>query len=357
MKTIEIIIKNVLLKILLFFNSVKKNNSPIFLKENSKVLFIRLNKIGDALVTTPFIKLVKENTNCHVAVLADKKNHFVFNDSKIYDEVLILKKGFLGFIEIINRINSKKYDVVVDLHDDISTTVSFLIALLKSKSKIGFEKDNKNIYTNTIKRPNAVSNHVVNRVMEFSKLFNVNYDIENINIHYPICEQSESKVNNYIKDNISENYLVGVNISAGSEARFWGVENFKNIIKLLENYNLKIIILSTENERKYAEEISGGRYNVYSTTDFNEFAAMISKLNFLFTPDTSIVHLASAYKIPMFGIYVKYNTTNMIWSPFKSEFDCVITEEPNFINLKFEQVENKFKIFFERIYEQRNTKV
>ena len=59
----------------------------------------------------------------------------------------------------------------------------------------------------------------------------------------------------------------------------------------------------------------------------------------------------------VFGIYVKYNTTNMIWSPFKAQFDCVITEEPNFKNLEFEEVEEKFKTFFEKIYGQRNSKV
>ena len=273
MKEIEFALKNFLLRILLLFNSAKKINSKIALTKNSKVLFIRLNKLGDALVTTPLIKLIKEHTGCHISILADAKNH------------------------------------------------------------------------------------VVLRVMEFAKVFNLNYDVEKINIHYHLSQKSLLNILTFSENNFANKFLCGINISAGSEARFWGVERFKKVIKVLDKYDLQIVILSTENERRFAEVITDDKYPIFTTPDFNSFAAMISKLNFLFTPDTSIVHLASAYEIPMFGIYVKYNTENMIWSPFKSKFDCVITEEANFKNLEFEQVEEKFKTFIEKIYEQRNTKL
>jgi len=82
--------------------------------------------------------------------------------------------------------------------------------------------------------------------------------------------------------------------------------------------------------------------------EFDTFAAGISKLNFLFTPDTSVVHIASIYKIPVFGLYVKYNTQDMIWSPYNTEFDCIVTEEPTLKNISFEEVINKFIPFLER---------
>lgn len=188
MKEIEITIKNFLLRILLLFNSSKKIDSNITLSKNSKILFIRLNKIGDALVTTPLIKLLKEQTGCHISVLVDKKNHFVFNNSKIYDEVIIYEKGIGGFVKTVSNINSKNYDAVIDLHDDVSTTVSFLIASIKCTVKIGFKKGNQEIYTHLVDKIDVSQNHVISRIMEFAKVFNLNYDVENINIHYPLFE-------------------------------------------------------------------------------------------------------------------------------------------------------------------------
>ena len=53
------------------------------------------------------------------------------------------------------------------------------------------------------------------------------------------------------------------------------------------------------------------------------------KLDFLITPDTSVVHIASIKKIPIFGLYVKYNTDDMIWSAYNCDFEAVVTRRAN----------------------------
>jgi len=74
----------------------------------------------------------------------------------------------------------------------------------------------------------------------------------------------------------------------------------------------------------------------------------MSKIDMLFSPDTATVHLAAIYKVPVFGIYVKYNTEDMIWYPYGCDFDCVITKEPTVQNLSFNDVIAKFKPFLEK---------
>jgi ADP-heptose:LPS heptosyltransferase len=121
----------------------------------------------------------------------------------------------------------------------------------------------------------------------------------------------------------------------------------------LKNYEINPLILCEPKDVKTAEEISGGRFVIFHSQSFNKFSGMISQLDLLFTPDTSIVHIASAFKVPVFGLYVKYKTKDMIWSPYKSDFDAVVTEEKDFLNLDFEKVKTKFLQFFERIYNER----
>jgi hypothetical protein len=71
MKKIEYIFKNLLLQLLIFFSSFRRKSESK--KEFKKVLFVRLNKIGDALVTTPLLFEIKSRLKCSVFVLADKK--------------------------------------------------------------------------------------------------------------------------------------------------------------------------------------------------------------------------------------------------------------------------------------------
>lgn len=349
MKKVEYFFKNLLLRLLLIFNPVKKDYSiPIF-NSDSTILFIRLNRIGDALVITPLLHEVKKQIGCKVVVLADSRNYFVFQNNPSIDEVIIYRKGLKGIIGINKIIKQKNVNAVVDLHDDVSTTVSFLVALAKVKHKFGLMRSNNSIFTHTVEKLNPSKFHVIERCLELGKLFNIKVNNSEVSVRFYPSEDAMNKAKSELeKLNLLNHYLVGINISAGSEARFWGVDNFKKLIDSLSGYEIKILLFCSESDYKLAEQIIE-KQNIYPPTkDFGNFAAAIMNLNFLITPDTSVVHIASIKKIPLFGIYVKYNTDDMIWSPYNTEYDCVITEAPTLKNISFESVKKKLIPFLEK---------
>ncbi len=347
MKKLEYFFKNLLLNILLIINRKRYSETTNF-RINSKILFIRLNRIGDALVTTPLLHEIKRNLKVIVYVLADKKNYAAFTNNRDIDKLIIFEKGIRGIFQIIKLIKDEKIETIVDTHDDISTTVSFITALSTAKNKYALEKSNKNIYTKTIPQLDRKQNHVINRVLELSKLFNIDPDKSKIKVHYNPSLESINKVNDFLlSKNLQNKFLVGINISAGSSARFWGIGNYKQLLDFFSNYEVNTLLLSSPADKELAKSITTENY--FYSDRFDEFAAIISKLNFLFTPDTAAVHLASAFDIPTFGIYVKYKTCDMIWSPYNTKFNCIITEEPNLDNVTTESVFIKLKPFFESL--------
>lgn len=347
LKRIEYIIKNLLLKLLSFIS--KGNEKPykrIELSSNSKVLLIRLNRIGDALVTTPFINILNKAINCEIYILADKKNYFVFENNKDIKEIIVFRKGLINFFYIVKKINSYNFDLIIDMHDDVSTTVSFLIALSKSNFKLGFEKSNKNIFTHTIKRPDPNKFHIVERLCSFSEILGFDYDEEQVKIIYNPNQSSIKEADDLIKSIfVEQKFILGINISAGSDARFWGKDRYKLLIEKLKKFDLNVIIICHKKDYIKAESIIDSKFIIDTTNDFNFYGAVIKKLNMLFSPDTSAVHLAAVDRIPVFGLYVKYKLNELIWSPYNTDFDCVITEEPTLGNVTFDEVWNKFESF------------
>lgn len=342
LKSIEIFIKNILLKILLLLNPSNKKIEETSFDSKSRLLFIRLNRIGDALVTTPLLSYLKEKLKCRIDILADKKNYLVFDKAEFIDNVYIFPKGLKGFSYFRNLSKQNRYDAVIDLHDDISATVSFLIASSPTRYKFGFAKGNEKIYNKTVVRPDSTSVHIVDRILTLTKLFDLEFPEEKLNINYKLLPESLRYIDKFLANNfLTPKFLLGINISAGSDARFWGVESYKKLISELKKYDINIIIISAEKDYKYAEEINQNNIPIFCEKNFNKFAAIVSKLNFLITPDTAVIHLASAYNIPVFGIYVKYNTTDMIWSPYNSPFEYIETIEPNLDNVSFESVRKK----------------
>jgi len=348
MKKIEQLLKNILLKILLLLSRQRKEAELNF-NSNSNILFIRLNRIGDALVTTPLFRIIKNKLDCGIYVLADKKNHFIFRGNPFVDEVIIFDKSIHSFSKINNLVKEKNIDTIIDLHDDVSATVSFLLKFAKVKRVLGLRKFNRKLYTNTVERIDAEKYHVIERILEICRLLKIEYSKSDVRVQYYPSDSSLNFADKYISSiNPDNNFLLGINISAGSIARFWGIENYKALLKLLQNYNLKIILFTTQSMHNLASEIIDEKFIYPVNEDFNIFAAGISKLNFLFTPDTSAVHIASANNIPVFGLYVKYNTNDMIWAPFNTPFECVVTEGPTLKNVTLNEVKQKFIPFLER---------
>ena len=124
MKSIEYFIKNILLKLLILFSKSRKKVSLNF-NSHSKILFIRLNRIGDALITTTLLHIVKSKLKCSVYVLADKKNYFIFKNNPSVDDVIIFDKSLHSFSKINNLIKEKNARTK-KLHPDLTRwTITF----------------------------------------------------------------------------------------------------------------------------------------------------------------------------------------------------------------------------------------
>jgi ADP-heptose:LPS heptosyltransferase len=351
MKSVEIKIRKSLLRLLLFFKKSEKHKEILPILKSTKILFIRLNRIGDALVSTPLLYELKKKYGCTINVLADSKNYFIFTNTDLSDEVIVYNKKLKSISELIKIINERNYDIIVDLHDDVSTTVSYIMALAKCEHKVGLEKENKKLYSYVIPKLNAQTTHIVDRIMKFSIAFNLDYDPLKINIRYHVKPESQNRAEQFLTKHFPEKrFLVGINISAGSDARFWGESQYKELISSVANYNADIIIMCLEKDLRKAWEISGNKFPIFFRPSFDDFAAMIKNLDLLITPDTSIVHIASAFEIPVFGIYVQYSTTDQIWYPYKSPYECVVTSEATLHKISFNSVKNKFIPFFEKYY-------
>lgn len=351
LKKIEIAIRKLTFYLLLLLSRRKRKSTPPDFAEVRSVAFIRLNRIGDAIVTTPLYHILKEKYNFRITVIADRKNHFVFNNNPFIDNIFVFRKGLAGLKEAVKELN--KHDIIVDLHDDVSTTVSYLIALSSVPYKFALRKENYKLFSHTVERLDPVTIHVTDRMLAILDLFAINKPAE-INTEFYPGTEALSAADNFVKSINPENkFLTGISISAGNEARFWEVERFQKLMDEVKQKfpDFKLIILTAPSDLEKAEKISNGNYPVFQSKNFSEFAAVISKLDLLFTPDTSTVHLAASWKIPMFGLYVKYNTDHIIWYPYNTIYEAIVTTDPDLKKLGTEQVIPDFIKFARKIHD------
>ncbi|KUG24886.1 hypothetical protein ASZ90_005305 [hydrocarbon metagenome] len=122
------------------------------------------------------------------------------------------------------------------------------------------------------------------------------------------------------------------------------------MISYFSKYDVNILLFAAPTDIEKAKKIIDNEKLISAETTFDRMTAVIKQLDFLFSPDTSVVHIASGFNIPVFGIYINYNTDNIVWYPYNTKHELVVTEKPTLNELAFDTVINKLKIFFEQIY-------
>ncbi len=328
-------------KIRSFFNPVKKSNEKIYIAENSKVLLLCFDAIEHALVSTVLIKILKEKTGCEIDIFTVRGNDLVYKNNDKVNNVFL----FNGEKHLDEKLLKNNYDVLIDTHFDNIVEVVSIVPQIKAKHKIAFNKKDNELYTHIVDR--NINLHIIDELLLLLNVFAFDFSKNEIDIEY----KAELSARQFIVSFIIQNKLdtakpmIGINISSESND-FWGADRFKKIVKYLSNYDVNVIILRHPIDKEKAEQVTRSNSVIFTNNTYSEFSAMICELDFLFTPNSSAVQIASAKRIPTFVLFVKKETANR-WCPYNFNYDCVITENDNYERLSYGNVLNSFIPFFE----------
>jgi len=260
----------------------------------NKILIIGLSCLGDNLLITPAIKLIKDSFKKAEVdiVIGPRSIEFVRNNPWFSNYFVYNKKKMLS--SIIN-LRKKRYDLIVDFRN------SLLPFLLKGKFKLTFfwkEFTSEKFFT-----------HESERIVRFLEPFFGKP--EEIRLYFPFNNSDKEKISEIFKTfRIKKSDLIIVlNPGANFIHKRWKKENFAELGKILiSDYGAKIIIIGGSQEITLAEEIKSliGNTNVFSIAGkltLQQLAALFEESDLLITNDTGPMHLASAVQCPVVAIF------------------------------------------------------
>ena len=253
-----------------------------------KILIIRYSSIGDILLTTPVIRCLKNQQKAEI--------HFITKKcySQLLEENPYLSK--LYFIETVNidELKRNSYDYIIDLHNNLRSNIfSFKL----SKKTIRYNKSNFKKMLLIIFGINLLDKkHVVERYMDTLKKINTKNDEIGLEYFLP---------NNY-KTPISfkKEYIVWA-IGASYFNKQLPIER---IVEVSEKIKYPIILLGGKSDFQRANkiiELSNNKniINYCHSNDFHDSAKLIKESKIVFTNDTGMMHVASAFKKPIISFW------------------------------------------------------
>ena len=94
----------------------------------------------------------------------------------------------MSIIFLMRKLRKEKYDVVIDMFDNASTTSSFFVKNVKANISIGIDKENRNIYTHIVNLLDKNKFHPIERLAQILLPFGINPENENLSLEYNLLK-------------------------------------------------------------------------------------------------------------------------------------------------------------------------
>jgi len=301
---------------------------PIRKEKIKKVLFVHSGAIGELLVSTPAVKAVKEQLNAevHYMVSPGKENILAGNPN-------ISKTVTLGdFKHNFEVMKKEKYDLVIALWPG-SLKVGFAAFLAGVRYRVGcFKMVSEGpafFFTRRWWPLKLRKQHALQSNLDMIRL--IGLDNKNPEIEFYYSKKDDEKAKKFLKENKIEKFAIihpGFGGSGRDRAysRYWPPEFYAKLIEyIIKNYKMQVVFTGIKEESEFIEQIIGEidkklRKKVHNSAGkFNlaELGALISKSKLLIAPDTSSVHIASAFNVKVIDFMSFSNDVQ--WHPYQKK--------------------------------------
>ena len=304
-----------------------------FLKDNSikSILFLRYDgKIGDMIVNSlMFHEIKKVYPDIRIGVIARGAAIDIIKDNPNVDKIYKYYKDRKKIKDLALKIKEEKYDLLIDFSEMLRVNQMMLINLCGARINIGLDRKDWKLFDLSIESGKDFkwTEHITKRYLAY--LIKLGLKKENIDISYDIYLEDEKKYEAFFNE-IKESKKLILNPYGASKHKSFNIETLENIITYLKDKDIAIILTYFGDKYKELEFLEKKYKYVYIPKKIESIldtAILIKKSDYVISPDTSIVHIASAFNKKMITVYPpkggKYGVDHLVWAP-KSEYSRVI---------------------------------
>ncbi len=296
-----------------------------------KILIIRNQGIGDLLLITPAIRAIRQlHPEAHVAILVGEWSRAALENNPNIDEIIsypdpwIQSKQPVGYLRLVARLLSRRFNRVYIFHSHDLIHLMAILAIIPQR--YGFfdpdlGKSGKLLTNKTEWQPNT-ERYVADNYLDIPRL--AGFQGNDLTLDLFLTEFEQHQADRYIADyQLQEKqFLViapggGVNPRQNVFEKRWGVDKYIELCTIIEkDFGYPIILLGSRQEVDLGREITNRAkaqiIDLVGQVPFRLSAGLIKRSRMLICNDSSVMHVAVAYKIPSLAIFGPSNPKSLL---------------------------------------------
>ena len=288
----------------------------------TKFLILRFSSIGDIVLTTPVIRCLKQQyPDAEVHYVTKKSYETLLENNPHIDKVFVLENGLN---KMIKDLQSERYDYVIDLHNNLRTTIIKLRLGVKSFS---FDKLNLQKWILVKFKKNLMPNvHIVDRYMNTVESLGVKND--NKGLDYFIPEKDEMP-----SDWLPENFRNGYAVYAIGGQHETKKLPLNKMIELCQTIKLPLVLIGGKEDSIISEQLTINIKNIpifdaCGKCNLNQSASIIQNSELVYTHDTGMMHVAAAFKKKIVSVWGN-TVPELGMYPYQTDFEVIENKDLN----------------------------
>jgi lipopolysaccharide heptosyltransferase II len=276
-----------------------------------KILVANVNWLGDAILTTPVFKALKEKfPSSFIASMGAERIQDVFRDNPYIDEHIVFdekgsQKGLIAKMQFIRQLQAKRFDTVFLIHR--SFTRALVCCLAGIKERIGYQRlKNALVLTRKIQPPSRN----IHRQQYYLSLFEeCGIGISDKHPRVFLTPGVRAAAETRLKPaRESGQHLVGMHVSANWPLKQWPEESFAALADALsDQMNATIVFTGSDKNvpkvKRVMQRMTHKAYDFCGSTTLKELAAFTEKMSLFVSNDSGPAHLAASFDTPTLVLF------------------------------------------------------
>ncbi|MFN5867202.1 MAG: glycosyltransferase family 9 protein [Candidatus Kapaibacterium sp.] len=321
-----------------------------------RVLLIRNDRVGDMIITLPTIAyLRKVLPHADIDVLASRSNARVAEACPEVSTVIIQPQTLLAKLRLWRMLRQRNYHLILACVTNRSTGIGLLCSYLTSGVHTpAVDTASQHSSATAFSRSKGIS-ATIHRGDKYDRFFHVQSreaarqpnaarkllmvipDVINC-----VVEESdaaprmavpqanlESAVHFLNSNGLRPGSYGLVNISVRTQRNAWTDQGFVRALDTIaERSGMPALLLAMPSDIERAHALATQATSaivIPASNDVLDAAALVKFARIVLSPDTAVVHMCSAFGIPMLGLYCHYSQGTDEWGPVNNTGARVLT--------------------------------
>ena len=286
-----------------------------------KILVRSTNWIGDAVMTTPALAVLRQHyPQAEIVVLANPLVAQLFTYHPAVDQVMVYDKkgvhhGVAGFLKMAKELRAQRFDGAVLLQNAIEA--AFLAVFAAIPRRIGYVTDGRRLLLNYPVAVGTTEKSLHHTDYYLKVLAQVGITAGGSSVGGKLCLTCDANEQQWAKnilagddtsDNGSEN-IIAINPGAAyGSAKRWLPERFAEVAdELAHSYNATILLTGGPGENEIGADIAAAMsapvINMVGKTSVRQMMALLEQSSLLITNDSGPMHVAAAFAVPIVAVF------------------------------------------------------